>query len=97
MKMGIKKKLPLVIAIIVVSIFVIIFASLSIINEQKLLYRILAQGSLSLSMTLSGIDCYFYRKQKIIGAFCWLATAFLIFVMFYTIYIGLQLNVLTNL
>jgi len=87
MKMEFKKKLPITIAIIVSSIFTFVFASLSIYNVNSWGFRILTQGSLCLTLILSGFNCFIYQKQKVLGFFLWLVSGFLLFVMTSTIHV----------
>lgn len=85
MKIEFKKKLPITIAIIITSILTIVFASLSINNSNIYVFRILTQGSLFLTMLLSGVNCFIYQKQRLLGFFMWFVSAFTIFVMVDTI------------
>lgn len=79
--MKIKKKLPIKIAIIIASAFTVLFALLSIKNSSNYLFRILAQGSLCLTIFLSGINYFSYQKQKALGIFLWIVSAFILFVI----------------
>lgn len=88
MKIEFKKQLS--IAIILASISTCIFAFLSIQNGNSLMFRILTQGSLCLTMLLHGINAFVYQKQKVLGSLLWLVSGFLLFVMISTIYVGLQ-------
>ncbi|MCI1945233.1 hypothetical protein [Clostridium luticellarii] len=47
--MKIKRKSPIVIAVIIVSAFTVLFALLSIKNSSNYLFRLLAQGDLCLT------------------------------------------------
>ena len=58
MKVELKKKLPITIAIMVISILTVVFALLSINNSTIYVFRILAQGSLFLTMLLSGFNWF---------------------------------------
>lgn len=88
MKIEFKKRLPITIAIIVTSILTFIFSMFalqSIHNENNLWLRILTQGGLCLTMLLSGVNCFVYLKQRVLGVFMWLVSAFLLFVIVDTI------------
>lgn len=90
MKIEFKKKIPITIAIIVSSILTCVFASLSIYNGSSWAFRILTQGSLCLTMLLSGVNCFVYQKQKVLFFFLWLVSGFLLIVMVFTINVGLK-------
>ncbi|CAB1262788.1 DUF3953 domain-containing protein [Clostridium sp. MT-14] len=85
MNLKIKKKPQITIAIIIVSAFTVLFALLSIKNSSNYLLRILTQGSLCLTMLLSGINYFIYKKQKALGILLWLVSAFGLFVTIHTI------------
>lgn len=85
MKIEFKTRLPITIAIIVTSIFTFIFALQSIHNGSNLWLRILTQGGLCLTMLLSGFNCFAYQKQRVMGVFMWIVSAFLLFVIVDTI------------
>lgn len=93
MKAELKKKLPITIAIIVTSISTIIFAALSIIHNDSFTFRILTQGSLSITMLLNGVNSFVYQKHKSIALFQFIIFGFLIFVIISTIHTGLLKNV----
>lgn len=86
MKIELRNKLLILIAILVFSSSTIIFAALSIFNTNNLLYSILTQGSGSVTMLLMGILFFVYQKQKILGVFLWLVSAFSLFVTISKIY-----------
>lgn len=90
MKIEFKKKLPITITIIVTSISTCIFASLSINSVNSLGLRIFTQGSLCLTMLLSGINFFVYQKQKLVGSLLWLVSGFVLFVIVDTIYVGVH-------
>lgn len=94
MKIEVKNKLPITItiAIVVTSISTCAFASLSIHNGSSWILRILTQASLCLTMLLSGVNNFIYQKQKMLGFLLWSVSGFLLFVMIYTIYVGIQIN-----
>ncbi|MFT8315653.1 MAG: hypothetical protein ABF633_15595 [Clostridium sp.] len=92
MKDQLKRKLPIIIAIIVTSIFTIIFAALSIIHNDSFMFRILTQGSLSIAMLLNGVNSFVYQKHKSIALFQLIVFGFLIFVIISTIHTGLLKN-----
>jgi hypothetical protein len=88
MKIEFKKKLPITIATIISSILTIAFALLSINNSNIYVFdvfRILTIGGTSLTMFLTGVNCFVYRKQKLLGFFMWFVSAFAIFMMVDTI------------
>lgn len=79
MKIQFKKKLP--ITIIITSILTLVFASLSINNSNIYEFRILTQGSLFLTMLLSGVNYFVCKKQKMLGVFMWLVSTIVLFVI----------------
>ncbi|WP_446897166.1 hypothetical protein ACSVC9_09055 [Clostridium sp. LBM24168] len=83
--MKIKKKLPIKIAVIIVSAVTVLFALLSIKDSSNYVFRLLAQGSLCLTMFLSGVNYFGYQKQKALGIFLWIVSAFMLFVIVDTI------------
>jgi hypothetical protein len=90
MKIEFKKKLPITIAIAIAisSILTIAFALLSINNSNIYVFdvfRILTIGGTSLTMLLTGVNCFVYQKQKLLGFFMWFVSAFAIFMMVDTI------------
>ncbi|WP_026884931.1 hypothetical protein [Clostridium akagii] len=91
MKIELKKNTPIIIAIIIASIFTIVFSSLTISNSNSnsnsnsYVFRILTQGSLCLIMLLSGLNSFSYQKQRVLGFFMCIVSAFLLFVMISTI------------
>ncbi|WHH58332.1 hypothetical protein [Petroclostridium sp. X23] len=93
MKIEFKKKRPIVIAIIFASILGVVCAALSIYDGESWVLRILTQGSLLLTMLFHGVNCFVYHKQKVVGSFLWIVSGFLLFVMIFTVYVGLQKNV----
>lgn len=93
MKIELKKKLPITIATIVASISTISFAILSIYEGNNWMFRIFTQGSLCLTMLLSGFNWFIYQKQKVLSYFLWIVSGFVLFEMISTIYYGLQRNV----
>jgi hypothetical protein len=78
MKVEIKKKLPITIAIMAISILTVVFAFISINNRNIYVFHILTQGSLFLTMLLSGFNWFIYQKQKMLGLFMWLVSAFVL-------------------
>lgn len=78
MKVEIKKKLPITIAIMAISILTVVFAFISINNRNIYVFHILTQGSLFLTMLLSGFNWFVYQKQKMLGLFMWLVSAFVL-------------------
>ena len=84
-KIEFKKILPITIAILITSILTIVFASLSINNSNICNFDILTQGSLFLTMLLSGINSFVYQKQKMLGIFMWFVSAFVLFLIVDTI------------
>ncbi|AGK96408.1 hypothetical protein [Clostridium pasteurianum] len=92
MKIELKKKLPITIALIITSLLTIIFAALSITYGNSFTFRVLTQGSVAITMFLSGINSLIYQKQKLIALFSFLVSGFLIFVMITTIHVGLLKN-----
>ena len=64
MKVELKKKLPITIAIMAISILTVVFALISINNRNFYVFRILTQGSLCLTMLLSGVNWFVYQKQR---------------------------------
>jgi hypothetical protein len=90
MKIEFKKKLPITIVIMVASISTFVCAVLSIHSGNNWKFSVLTQGSLCLTMLLSGANCFIYQKQKMLGVFIWLVSGFLLFVVISTIYVGLQ-------
>lgn len=95
MKVEYKKKPPItiIIAVIVTAIFTFVFATLSIYRVDNWIFRILTQGGMFLNMLLSGVNCFVYQKQKVLGTFIWLVSGFILFVMVNTIYVGIQKNI----
>lgn len=84
MKIEFKKLPPIKIAIIVASIFTLIFNRLeyqAMHNGNSLAPHILAKGSFCLLMLLYGVDCFVYQKQMLLGCFLWLVSGLLIFQM----------------
>jgi len=69
MKIEFKKKLPITIAIIITSILIIVFGLLSINNTNSYVFLILTQGFACLLMLLSGVNCFVYLKQRVLGIF----------------------------
>ncbi|MGK0464874.1 hypothetical protein [Clostridium sp.] len=89
MKIELRNKILILIAILVFSSSTIIFAALSIFHKNNLLYSILTQGSGSVTMLLMGILFFVYQKQKLMGIFLWLVSAFSLFVTISKIYSGI--------
>jgi hypothetical protein len=86
MKIELRNKLIILIAILVFSISTIVFATLSILYKNNLLLGILTQGSGSVTMLLMGILFFVYQKQKLLGVFIWLVSSFSLFVTISKIY-----------
>ena len=84
MKVEFKKKLPFTIVTIIVAIFTITFALLSISSTNAYIFSMFL-GGVCLTMLLNGFNCYVYQKQRIAGFFLWFVSAFVLFVMIYTI------------
>jgi hypothetical protein len=76
MKIELRNKLLILIEILVFSISTIVFAALSLFHTNNLLLSILTQGSGSITMLLMGILFFVYQKQKLMGVFLWLVSAF---------------------
>lgn len=85
----VKKKLS--ITIIVSSILTIIFALVSINSGNIYVFRILTQVCIFLTMLLSGVNCFVYQKQKVLGSFIWLVSAFILFVIADTIFTSMSI------
>jgi hypothetical protein len=86
MKIELRNKLLILIEILVFSIATIVFAALSLFHTNNLLLSILTQGSGSITMLLMGILFFVYQKQKPLGVFLWLVSAFSLFVTISKIY-----------
>lgn len=78
MKVELKKKLPITIAIMAISILTVVFAVISMNNRNIYLFHILTQVSLFLTMLLSGVNSFVYQKQRMLGVFMWLVSAFVL-------------------
>lgn len=78
MKVELNKKLPITIAIMAISTLTVVFALISINNRNIYVFRILTQGSLCLTMLLSGVNWFVYQKQRMLGLFMWLVSAFVL-------------------
>ncbi|MGH4118223.1 hypothetical protein [Clostridium sp.] len=89
MKIELKRKLLILIGILVFSISTIVFAALSIFYKNNLSLSILTQGCGSVTMLLMGILFFVYQKQKVLGIFLWLVSAFSLFVTISKIYSGI--------
>lgn len=89
MKIELRNKLLILIEILIFSISTIVFAVLSIFYKNNLLLSILTQGSGSVTMLLMGILFFVYQKQKLLGVFLWLVSAFSLFVTISKIYTGI--------
>lgn len=77
------------ITIILISLITIIFAVLSFFNINNILFRVITQASLSLTMILKGIQDIKYNEQKLLGYAFLGVSFFLLFVMFFTIFVEL--------
>jgi hypothetical protein len=89
MKIELRNKLLILIEILVFSIATIVFAALSLFHTNNLLLSILTQGSGSITMLLMGILFFVYQKQKLMGVFLWLVSAFSLVVTISKIYSGI--------
>lgn len=92
MKVDVKKRLPITIAIVITSISTCVCASLSIHNDSSWIFRVLTQASLCLTMLLGGVNNFIFQKQKMLGFLLCSVSGFLLYVMIYTIYVGIKLN-----
>lgn len=94
MKPESKKWSPFVIVKVISSIITIIFAVLSMINVDNWMFRILTQAALFIVMLFSGLQTLADGNQKSLGYLNLVVAAFILFVMIYTIFVGIKIGAL---
>lgn len=83
-----RKKVNFFVATLICSVVTIVFAILSIVNEDNWLFRIGTQASLALSMIINGAQTLIIQKNKKIAYLLIGVSVFILFVMVDTIIVG---------